>query len=103
MSDVELLELRIEHLKQLIAESGDDARANRFSDMADALQRLGRIEEAGRALLVAAQRCQEHAQDARAAMLARRAFQLDSSLKEPALTVWRATSGLDDADFFAVD
>lgn len=101
MSDVELLELRIEHLRQLIAESGDDDRANRLTDMADALQRLGRIEEAGRATLAGAQRCQAHGQDARAAMFARRAFMLDSSLKVAALAVWRATSGLEDDDFFA--
>lgn len=101
MSDVELLELRVEHLRQLIAEAGDDARANRFSDLADALERLGRIEEAGRALLIAAERCQQHQQDARAAMLARRAFRLDSSLKDSTLAVWRATSGLEDDAFFA--
>lgn len=100
MSDVELLEMRIESLKDLIRESGDDDRANRLTDMADALERLGRIEEAGRATLAGAQRCQDHGQNARAAMFARRAFALDSSLKEPALAVWRATSGLEDEDFF---
>lgn len=101
MSDVELLELRIEHLTQLIRESGDDARANRFTDLAHALETLGRIEEAARATLVAARHCQQHEQPARAAMLARRAFHLDSSLKEDALAGWRSTSELDDDGFFA--
>ncbi len=101
MADRELLELRVEHLRQLIAEQGDDERANRFYDLAHALEQLGQIEEAARATLIAAERCQQHAQNARASMLAQRAFRLDSSLKEPALAVWRACSGLEDDDFFA--
>lgn len=100
MADTELLELRVEHLRQLIAEQGDDERANRFSDLADALERLGRIEEAAKATLIAAERCQQHGQNARAAMLARRAFRLDSSVRDAALTVWRACPGLEDDDFF---
>lgn len=92
--------MRVEHLRQLIAEQGDDDRANRFYDLADALERLGRIEEAAKATMIAAERCQQHAQNARAAMLAQRAFRLDSSTRDAALTVWRACSGLDDEDFF---
>lgn len=100
MADTQLLELRVEHLRELIAEQGDDERANRYYDLADALERLGKIEEAARATMIAAQRCQQHNQNARAAMLAQRAFRLDMSMKEQALAVWRACSGLEDADFF---
>lgn len=100
MSDRQLLELRVEHLRELISQKGDDERANRYYDLADALERLGKIEEAARATLIAAQRCQQHGQDARAAMLAQRAFRLDMSMKEQALEVWRACSGLEDDAFF---
>lgn len=103
LTDLEYLELRIEHLKQLIAQQGDDGRANRFCDLADLLVQLGRIEEAGRAMLIAAQRCQENGHHARAGMLARRAFRLDSSHKDAALAVWRATTELDDDAFFEPD
>lgn len=100
MADTQLLEMRVEDLRELIAEQGDDERANRYYDLADALERLGRIEEAARATMIAAQRCQQHGQNARAAMLAQRAFRLDMSMKEQALEVWRACSGLEDDDFF---
>lgn len=103
LTDLEYLELRIDHLKQLIAEQGDDGRANRFCDLADLLTQLGRIEEAGRAMLIAAQRCQENGHAARAGMLARRAFRLDSSHKDVALALWRETTELDDDEFFAPD
>lgn len=103
LTDLEYLELRIEHLKQLIAAEGDDGRANRFCDLADLLTQLGLIEEAGRAMLIAAQRCQDNGHLARAGMLARRAFRLDSSHKDAALAVWRATTELDDEAFFEVE
>ncbi len=103
LSDAEYLDLRIERVKQLIAEQGDDGRANRFCDLADLLAQAGRIEEAGRAMLIAAQRCQDNGHAARAGMLARRAFRLDSSQRDAALGIWRVVTELDDEVFFEAE